>query len=208
MDHHTVAAVSITGTCLDVLGSLYLAYDLLGGQHGPLRLLTRAVTYSIVFGIGYGGLGLGLVFGVASGITTGVTLSIEFNRAARGARSLLVALGSTVFRDPRIGLRSRTLQDCGLSIRNRLCPSHHDRSNSRLLSRYAPGDGLCSGSPSTADPSSVLGNGGPHGRLHGQRPCLQYVHSSLGKPLVICNSRRVRDRQYVRSRAGVGGPPT
>ena len=29
MDHHTVAAVSITGTCLDVLGSLYLAYDLL-----------------------------------------------------------------------------------------------------------------------------------------------------------------------------------
>jgi hypothetical protein len=83
MDHHTVAAVSITGTCLDVLGSLYLAYDLLGGQHGPLRLLTRAVTYSIVFGIGYG-LGLGLVFGLASGIATGITLTIEFNRAARG----------------------------------------------------------------------------------------------------------------------------
>lgn len=83
MDHHTVAAISITGTCLDVLGSLYLAYDLLGGQHGPLRLLTRAVTYSIVFGVGYG-LGLGLLFGVAAGITTGITLSIEFNRAARG----------------------------------------------------------------------------------------------------------------------------
>jgi hypothetical protein len=63
MDHHTVAAVSIMGTCLDVLGSLYLAYDLLGGQHGPLRLLTRAVTYSIVFGIGYGlGLGSSLVW--------------------------------------------------------------------------------------------------------------------------------------------------
>jgi hypothetical protein len=83
MDHHTLAAISITGTCFDVLGSLYLAYDLLGGQHGPLRLLTRAVTYSVVFGIGYG-LGLGLWFGVASGITTGITLSIEFNRAARG----------------------------------------------------------------------------------------------------------------------------
>ena len=83
MDHHIVAAVSITGTCLDVLGSLYLAYDLLGGQHGPLRLLTRAVTYSVVFGVGYG-LGLGLVFGLASGITTGLTLSIELNRAARG----------------------------------------------------------------------------------------------------------------------------
>src|SRR5260221_10432487 len=83
MDHHTVATISITGTCLDVLGSLYLAYDLLGGQHGPLRLLTRAVTYSIVFGIGYG-LGLGLFFGLAAGGATGITLSIEFNRAARG----------------------------------------------------------------------------------------------------------------------------
>lgn len=83
MDHHTVAAISITGTCLDVLGSLYLAYDLLGGQHGPLRLLTRAVTYSVVFGVGYG-LGLGLFFGLAAGIATGITLAIEFNRAARG----------------------------------------------------------------------------------------------------------------------------
>src|SRR5260370_19385555 len=81
MDHHTVAIVSITGTCLDVLGSLYLAYDLLGGQHGPLRLLTRAVTYSVVFGIGYG-LGLGLIFGLATGLATGITLSIEFSRAS------------------------------------------------------------------------------------------------------------------------------
>jgi hypothetical protein len=81
MNHHTIAALSIGGTCLDVLGSLYLAYDLLGGQHGPLRLVTRAVTYSILFGFG---LGLGLFFGIAAGITTGVTLSIEFSRAARG----------------------------------------------------------------------------------------------------------------------------
>src|SRR5215469_14314454 len=83
MNHHTVSAVSIIGTSLDVLGSLYLAYDLLGGQHGPLRLLTRAVTYSVVLGIGYG-IGLGLLFGIASGIATDITLSIEFNRAARG----------------------------------------------------------------------------------------------------------------------------
>lgn len=83
MNHHTLAALSIVGTSLDVLGSLYLAYDLLGGQHGPLRLLTRAVTYSIVFGIGYG-LGLGLLFGIASGLATGITISVELNRAARG----------------------------------------------------------------------------------------------------------------------------
>src|SRR5580693_7614760 len=82
MDHHTVAEISIAGSCLDVLGSLYLAYDLLGGEHGPLRLLTRAVTYSIVFGVGYG-LGLGLFFGVATGIATGVTIAIELSRMAR-----------------------------------------------------------------------------------------------------------------------------
>src|ERR1700757_103071 len=90
MDHHTVAAISITGTCLDVLGSLYLAYDLLGGQHGPLRLLTRAVTYSVVFGIGYC-LGLGPFFGLTAGIATGITLAIEFNRASRGLRHYSLA---------------------------------------------------------------------------------------------------------------------
>jgi len=83
MNHHTLAAISICGSCLDVLGSIYLAYDLLGGRHGPLRLLTRAVTYSVVFGIGYAA-GLGLFFGIASGLTTGFTLSIELSRAARG----------------------------------------------------------------------------------------------------------------------------
>jgi hypothetical protein len=90
VDHHTAAVISITGTCLDVLGSLYLAYDLLGGQHGPLRLLTRTVTYSLVFGIGYG-LGLGLFFGLASGIAAGITLSIEFSREARGLKHYSLA---------------------------------------------------------------------------------------------------------------------
>jgi len=83
MDHHTVAVVSIVGTWLDLLGTLYLAYDLLGGRHGPLRLLTRAVTYSLVFGIGYG-LGLGLFFGLTAGIATGFTVAVELNRASRG----------------------------------------------------------------------------------------------------------------------------
>src|ERR1051325_9985765 len=67
IDHHTIAIVSVCGIGLDVLGGLYLAYDLLGGQYGPLRLLTRMVTYSVVLGIGYG-VGLGLVFGIACGI--------------------------------------------------------------------------------------------------------------------------------------------
>jgi hypothetical protein len=83
VNHHTLAAISVAGCCLDVLGSLYLAYDLLGGQHGPLRLLTRMVTYSLFFGLGYG-LGLGFLFGIAAGTTTGITIALELNRIARG----------------------------------------------------------------------------------------------------------------------------
>lgn len=79
MDHHLVAEISLAGVCLDVLGGLYLAYDLLGGQHSPLRLLTRMVTYSIVFGVGYG-LAMDLVFGIACGLATGITVAIELQR--------------------------------------------------------------------------------------------------------------------------------
>ena len=52
IDKHTLAMVSIAGSSLDVLGALYLAYDLLGGEHGPLRTLTRGVTYGVLFGAG------------------------------------------------------------------------------------------------------------------------------------------------------------
>jgi hypothetical protein len=82
IDRHTLALVSIAGSSLDVLGALYLAYDLLGGEHGPLRTLTRGVTYGALFGTGYG-LAFGPVFGLASGVTHGLTLAWEFSRASR-----------------------------------------------------------------------------------------------------------------------------
>ena len=84
IDRHTIALLSIIGTFLDVLGGLYLAYELLGGEHGPLRTLTRAVTYGTLFGVGYG-LALGPVFGVVSGLAHGITLGWEYARAARHA---------------------------------------------------------------------------------------------------------------------------
>ncbi len=82
MDKHTLAVISIIGSSLDVLGALYLAYDLLGGEHGPLRTLTRGVTYGALFGAGYG-LALGPVFGLTSGVAHGITLAWEFSRASR-----------------------------------------------------------------------------------------------------------------------------
>ncbi len=82
VDKHTLALVSIAGSSLDVLGALYLAYDLLGGEHGPLRTLTRGVTYGVLFGAGYG-IALGPVFGLASGFAHGLTLAWEYSRASR-----------------------------------------------------------------------------------------------------------------------------
>jgi hypothetical protein len=82
IDRHTIALVSIIGSSLDMLGALYLAYDLLGGEHGPLRTLTRGVTYGALFGTGYG-LAQGPVMGLATGLTHGITLAWEYSRAAR-----------------------------------------------------------------------------------------------------------------------------
>ena len=82
IDHHTLAVISVIGSSLDVLGALYLAYDLLGGEHGPLRILTRAVTYGALSGVGFG-LALGPIFGLVTGVAHGATLAWEFGRASR-----------------------------------------------------------------------------------------------------------------------------
>jgi hypothetical protein len=83
IDHHTVALIALTGTALNLLGALYLSYDLLGGRHGPLRTLTRAVTYGILFFLGYV-IVLPARFSAIAALGIGVTLAIEFSRAARG----------------------------------------------------------------------------------------------------------------------------
>jgi hypothetical protein len=85
IDHHTLAAISLSGTALNLLGGLYLAYDLFGGKHGPLRTLTRAVTYGVLFFLGYV-IFLPIRFSILAALGTGSTLGIEFARAARGAR--------------------------------------------------------------------------------------------------------------------------
>jgi hypothetical protein len=86
VDKHLLAAIGIVGTSLDLLGGMYLAYDLLGGKSGPLRTLTRGVTYGVLFGVGYG-LACGLLFGIACGLTHAISLSLEYSRASRGAET-------------------------------------------------------------------------------------------------------------------------
>jgi len=133
MDKHTLALISIIGSAFDVLGALYLAYDLLGGEHGPLRTLTRAVTYGALFGTGYG-LALGPVFGLVTGVAHGITLAWEFSRASRHAprsgfwldtamsavRGCGFALGSAWLYGARFGIMFGVLSTVGQVIAYRI----------------------------------------------------------------------------------------
>jgi len=126
IDKHTIALISIIGCSLDLLGTMYLAYDLLGGEHGPLRTLTRTVTYGLLFGVGYG-LGLGAIFGLAAGVTAGITLGWEFSRAAKrrpkpgfwydvamsAIRAAGYGLGGSYIYGPRFGIVFGILSTAG-----------------------------------------------------------------------------------------------
>jgi len=152
IDRHTLALISIVGSALDVLGALYLAYDLLGGEHGPLRTLTRAVTYGVLFGTGYG-LALGPVFGVISGVTHGITLAWEYSRASRhepnpgvwkdaamsAIRAFGFGLGMAYLLGPRFGVTFGVLSFVGQSFAYRvgIRPSAHYEAASRpRFSKY------------------------------------------------------------------------
>jgi hypothetical protein len=77
--HDLIPILSLTGVLLDALGGLYLAYDLLGGKRGPLRMVTKTATYAAIFGCAYG-LPLGVWFGLAGLLVSGPALSLEIER--------------------------------------------------------------------------------------------------------------------------------
>jgi hypothetical protein len=133
IERHTLALISIIGNSLDVLGALYLAYDLLGGEHGPLRTLTRAVTYGTLFGTGYG-LALGPVFGLITGVGHGLTLGWEYARASRrepkpgvwldaamsAIRGCSFGLGASFLFGTRFGIAFAVLSTVGQTVAYRL----------------------------------------------------------------------------------------
>ncbi len=93
VDHHFIAALSLTGMVLDMLGGLYLAYDLLGGQRGPLRLLVRVISYALVYFAVYGLLVRRLDFTLTLSVGLGVVLGLELALHPGRLRRLLLMLG-------------------------------------------------------------------------------------------------------------------
>jgi hypothetical protein len=124
-DRHLIAAIALGGTALNLLGGLYLTYDLFGGKHGALRTLTRAVTYGVLFFIGYA-VFLPVRFSALAALGAALTLAIEFSRAARNARhsgaadviasavrSICYGLGCTLLFGWRFGLSFALLTTVG-----------------------------------------------------------------------------------------------
>jgi hypothetical protein len=108
---HLLAWLGVTGVAFDLLGGLYLAYDLFGGQRGSLRTITRAGSYALVFTVCYTaglfvpfgpivGIGLGLLLGIEYGLRRGETAGLAF-AVARGA---VFGLAGLALHGARFGL--------------------------------------------------------------------------------------------------------
>jgi hypothetical protein len=71
--------VSMIGMTFDSVGGLYLAYDLLGGNNGPLCRLTRIVNYSILYFLIFL-LGFNLKFALIGSIGLGTATAFHMQR--------------------------------------------------------------------------------------------------------------------------------
>jgi hypothetical protein len=81
MDHHVIALFALIGMGLDLLGGLFLAYDLFGRRGGPLRTLLRAILYCFIFVAVYS-IALDWRFSLVAGIGLGLSFTYELGRRA------------------------------------------------------------------------------------------------------------------------------
>jgi hypothetical protein len=114
--HDLIPLLSLTGVILDALGGLYLAYDLLGGKHGPLRTITKSVSYGVMFGSAYG-LPLGVWFGLAGLLVSGPALSLEIGRhEVRDAHPQVEAVAFGLLRAANFGAAGWLARDAWFGI--------------------------------------------------------------------------------------------
>jgi hypothetical protein len=100
LDTYTSAVISMTGMTFDSIGGLYLAYDLLGGERGPLSKLTRCTTYSLLAFISYA-VALNLKFAMICGIGMGTLFGLQLDLIGAGKtlnrkELLLLAVGRMI----------------------------------------------------------------------------------------------------------------
>jgi hypothetical protein len=85
LDNYTSAVISMTGMTFDSVGGLYLAYDLLGGERGPLSKMTRIVTYSLMAVLIYA-FTLNLKFALIAGIGMGSLFGLQLDWIGAGKK--------------------------------------------------------------------------------------------------------------------------
>jgi hypothetical protein len=116
MPRDLIPILSLTGVILDALGGLYLAYDLLGGKKGPLRAVTKSISYGVLFA-GVYWLPLGMWFGLAGLLVSGPILSVEIERRnIRGRYSFLEAVGYSLPRALSFGAAGWLSRDAAFGI--------------------------------------------------------------------------------------------
>ena len=116
MGRDLIPILSLTGVILDALGGLYLAYDLLGGKKGPLRAVTKSISYGVIFAAVYW-LPLGVWFGLAGLLVSGPSLSVEIERRnVRSRHFFLEALGYSLPRAVSFGVAGWLSRDAGFGI--------------------------------------------------------------------------------------------
>ncbi len=156
MIQHWDAWCNLIGSLLGLLGGFFLAYDIIGGENGPLAGMTRSVTYMVIFGFGYTA-SLGLRFGLIACLGMGVLLGTEFYLASRRpkaarnkpqprpvvlaigiGRSFFVSLAFGAITDLKVALLLFPLQSILISALNLwgFAPADIRIHSSRLMDQY------------------------------------------------------------------------
>jgi len=127
LPHKILDTACLFGLGLDTLGGLYLAYDLLGGQRGILRMATKCITYGVMFFAIYATL-LGRWFGLAGAIVYGPLMAIQHSTTAErpgplgwivifaAVRSIAMGAAGWLTVDQRFGIAFALLGTVALTL--------------------------------------------------------------------------------------------
>lgn len=91
MEPHFSAQLTLLGMACDVVGGIYLAYDLLGGEKGPLNTFFRLVNYSVLAVLIFC-ISLGPKFALPAGIGIGCAFGLHLENASRSNKDSFLFL--------------------------------------------------------------------------------------------------------------------